>query len=42
VAIEWAERLGELLPEACWHVRLETGTAGEESRRVTVERPAAG
>lgn len=42
VAIEWAERLGELLPEACWHVRLEAGTAGEESRRVTVERPAAG
>ena len=42
VAIEWAERLGELLPEACWHVRLETGVSGEESRTVTVERPAAG
>jgi tRNA threonylcarbamoyladenosine biosynthesis protein TsaE len=42
VAIEWAERLGDLLPEACWHVRLEAGTAGEASRRVTVERPAAG
>lgn len=42
VAIEWAERLGDLLPEACWHVRLEAGTSGEASRRVTVERPAAG
>ncbi|MDD2239192.1 MAG: tRNA (adenosine(37)-N6)-threonylcarbamoyltransferase complex ATPase subunit type 1 TsaE [Kiritimatiellae bacterium] len=41
VAIEWAERLGELMPEDCWHVRLAEGAAGDESRRVTVERPAA-
>ncbi|MDY0148773.1 MAG: tRNA (adenosine(37)-N6)-threonylcarbamoyltransferase complex ATPase subunit type 1 TsaE [Kiritimatiellia bacterium] len=41
VAIEWAERLGELMPEDCWHVRLAEGVAGDESRRVTVERPAA-
>ena len=41
VAIEWAERVAELLPENCWHVRLEPG-ADEESRRVTVERPAEG
>ena len=39
VAIEWAERVAELLPEECWHVRLEAG-AGEESRTVTVDRPA--
>ena len=38
VAIEWAERVAELLPEDCWHVRLEPGAA-EDSRRVTVERP---
>lgn len=41
VAIEWAERIAELLPEDCWHVRLEAG-ADEESRMVTVERPAVG
>lgn len=40
VAIEWAERVEELLPEGCWHVRMEPGAEGEESRRVTVERPA--
>ena len=40
VAIEWAERAEDLLPEDCWHVRLEPGAEGEESRRVTVERPA--
>ena len=39
VAIEWAERAGDLLPETCWHVRLEMGGAGDESRVVTVERP---
>ena len=39
VAIEWAERVAELLPEDCWHVRLEAGGA-DESRRVTVDRPA--
>ena len=38
VAIEWAERVAELLPEDCWHVRLEMG-AGEDVRLVTVERP---
>lgn len=38
VAIEWAERVAELLPEDCWHVRLEMGAA-EDSRLVTVERP---
>ena len=40
VAIEWAERVAEDLPENCWHVRLEPG-AEEDSRLVTVERPAA-
>lgn len=39
VAIEWAERLGELLPEGCWHVRLAAGSAGDESRLITIERP---
>ena len=39
VAIEWAERVAELLPEDCWHVKLDTG-ADEESRTVTVDRPA--
>ena len=38
VAIEWAERVAELLPEECWHVRLGTGT-GDETRQVTVDRP---
>ena len=38
VAIEWAERVAELLPDTCWHVRLEMGPT-EESRRITVERP---
>ena len=41
VAIEWAERVAELLPEDCWHVRMTPGAAGEETRGVTVERPAA-
>ena len=31
--------VAELLPENCWHVRLEPG-ADEESRTVTVDRPA--
>ena len=39
VAIEWAERLGDLLPQDCWHVRLEPGRAGDDSRRVTVSGP---
>ncbi len=38
VAIEWAERIADLLPEDCWHVRLAAGGA-EDERRVTVERP---
>ena len=38
VAIEWAERVAELLPEECWHVRLGAGT-GDETRQVTVDRP---
>jgi tRNA threonylcarbamoyladenosine biosynthesis protein TsaE len=38
VAIEWAERAEDMLPEDCWHVRLEPGS-DENSRRVTVERP---
>ena len=37
VAIEWAERVAELLPEECWHVRIDPG-ADEDSRRITVER----
>ena len=39
VAIEWAERVAELLPEECWHIRLQAG-AKEESRLVTVTQPA--
>ena len=39
VAIEWPERAGDLLPETCWPVRLEMGSAGDESRVVTVEQP---
>ena len=39
VAIEWAERVAELLPEECWHVRLATGTEADV-RHVTVDRPA--
>ena len=42
VAIEWAERIAEWLPEDCWHVRLEAEEGGENVRRVAVERPAAG
>ena len=38
VAIEWAERLGGLLPEGCWHVRLEPGAGGDESRRISITR----
>ena len=41
VAIEWAERVADLLPEDCWHVRLAAGHA-EDTRRVTVDRPAPG
>jgi tRNA threonylcarbamoyladenosine biosynthesis protein TsaE len=41
VAIDWAERVAELLPENCWHVRLEAG-ATEDARRITVDRPAPG
>lgn len=41
VAIEWAERAADLLPEGCWHVRFAPG-AGEDDRLVTVERPGAG
>ena len=40
VAIEWAERVADLLPEDCWHVRLEAGRT-EDERRVTVDRPVA-
>lgn len=40
VAIEWAERVAELLPETCWHVRLEARGAGEQARTVTIDRPA--
>lgn len=40
VAIEWAERVAELLPETCWHVRLEARGAGEQARTVTIKRPA--
>ena len=39
VAIEWAERAEDLLPEACWHIRLAMGDEGDESRVVTLERP---
>lgn len=39
VAMEWAERVSDLLPEECWHVRLEPDT-DEGSRRIRVRRPA--
>ena len=39
VAIEWAERVADLLPEECWHVRLTPGK-DENSRQVIVEHPA--
>lgn len=39
VAIEWAERAADLLPDTCWHVRLSTGSAAER-RRIVLERPA--
>ncbi len=38
VAIEWAERVTEDLPENCWHVRLEMGDE-EQSRSITIQRP---
>lgn len=38
VAIEWAERVKEDLPETCWHVRLEMG-GDKQSRRISVQRP---
>lgn len=34
VAIEWAERIADLLPADCWHVELAAG-ASHESRLVT-------
>lgn len=40
VAIEWAERVAELLPEEAWHVWLEPGGA-EDSRILRLERPEA-
>lgn len=39
VAIEWAERAADLLPETCWHVRISAGTAPDH-RRIVLERPA--
>lgn len=38
VAIEWAERAAELLPEDCWHVWLMEGES-DECRVVKVSRP---
>jgi len=38
VAIEWAERVTEDLPENCWHVRMAAGTE-ENERLVSVEWP---
>ncbi len=38
VAIEWAERVADVLPENCWHIRMEIGE-DEQSRAVTIERP---
>ncbi len=40
VAIEWAERIADLLPADCWHVNLAPG-ADEGSRLVTWVRGAA-
>ncbi len=39
VAIEWAERAADLLPEDCWHLRFAAGAA-DQSRQITVDRPA--
>ena len=35
VAIEWAEKMGDLLPKKRWDVRLEY--AGEDKRRITIK-----
>jgi tRNA threonylcarbamoyladenosine biosynthesis protein TsaE len=39
VAIEWAERAEDLLPEECWHVWLRPGPEGDASRQIAVRRP---
>lgn len=39
-AIEWAERIPDLLPEETWHVRLEAG-AEEDERLITISGGAA-
>jgi len=38
VAIEWAERVADVLPDDCWHIRLEMGE-DEQSRHITIQRP---
>lgn len=40
VAIEWAERMAEMLPDDCWHVRIQPGPSGEHSRRIVIQPPA--
>src|SRR5256885_10687999 len=37
VVVEWAERVGELLPAAAIHVRITA--IGERSRRIEIENP---
>lgn len=41
VAIEWAERAADFMPENAWHVRLSPGEAGDE-RIVEIVRPRGG
>ena len=39
VAIEWAERVAELLPEESWHIHL-TPAASDNAREIVIDRPA--
>lgn len=39
VAIEWAERVAELLPETCWHIHLEPCGDSAQRRKITVHAP---
>ena len=41
VAVEWAERAEDFMPEDAWHVRIAPGESGEE-RIVEIVRPGKG
>jgi tRNA threonylcarbamoyladenosine biosynthesis protein TsaE len=38
IAVEWAEKAGDLMPPGAWHVRLEP--AGPDERRITITGPS--